>query len=184
VISDNRTLSWAFAEQQGINHISGDLNNWTSNGTNSNVQPFTVMFNRTGDFDLIFQAFDLDTGKAISLPLKVGEFKVPVAGSLAFQMVGGGSYVTTPNGTYFEALLNVTNNWNIRYSVMASNLYISNGVRTVSANLSAMSFTSQSLTFGQSTQFMAYFSITGDVSHLKLEYRDTASGQVIPVPLS
>ncbi len=85
--------------------------------------------------------------------------------------------------TYYAILINVTNGWNIRYVVDASNLVLSNGTSEVRANLSAMSFGNQSLAAGQSTQFLAYFDITGDIDTFRLEYRGLNSAQVITVPL-
>jgi hypothetical protein len=183
VISDNNRINWTLDELQGINHISGDLNGWTSNGSAGNDHTISVVFNRTGDFELIFQSFDLDSGKALSAPYRTNLLNVPVVGTLGIKALGPGSYVSDENGTYFTVLLNITNQWNIRYDVSAANLLISNGTANVTANLTAMSFEKQSLAAGQSTQFMAYFDITGDAKNLKLIYTDEASDQVIKVPL-
>ncbi|MGE5379273.1 MAG: hypothetical protein ACM3L5_00195 [Candidatus Saccharibacteria bacterium] len=183
VQSSNRTVNWTLDELQGINHISGDLNTWTSNGSTGNDHPFTVIFNRTGDFELMFQSFDLDTGKALSVPYRTNFLKVPVVGTLGIKTLGPGSYVSDENGTRFGVLLNITNQWNIRYDVSAANLFISNGTANVTANLTAMAFEKQSLAVGQSTQFMAYFDITGPVNKLSLFYNDPISDQIITVPL-
>ena len=176
-------VPWWLNEQDGVNVINGDLGNWTSNGTGGESTAFTLLFNRTGDFNLTFQSFDLVTGEPLSAPLTVGPLLVPVAGSLSIDALGPGSYRTEGNGTYYTVLINVTNGWNIRYGVDAAYLVLSNGTTEVRANLSAMSFASQSLATGQTTQFMAYFDITGDIENLRLEYRDQDSGQVVDVPL-
>jgi hypothetical protein len=176
-------IPWLLNEKDGVNIISGDLGNWTSDGVVGNDLAFTVVFNRTGDFNITFQSFDLDTGRVLSAPLTIGPLAVPVNGTLKIDALGAGSFRTEENGTYYTVLLNVTNGWNVRYSVDAGSLVLSNGTAEVRANLSAMSFQDQSLAAGQSTQFLAYFDITGDVADLRLEYRDETSGRVIAVPL-
>lgn len=176
-------ISWQLKDKNGINFISGDLGNWISNGTGGDSAAFTLLFNRTGDFNLTFQSFDLDTGEPLSAPLTVGPLRTPVAGSLSIDALGPGSYRTEGNGTYYTVLLNVTNGWNIRHGVDASCLVLSNGTAEVRANLSAMSFVNQSLATGQTTQFMAYFDITGDIDTFRLEYRGPDGGQAVDVPL-
>lgn len=176
-------LEWDLSQKDGRNVISGDLGNWTSTGTGGNISAFTLVFNRTGTFDLFFQAFDLDTGEALSVPLEVGPLDVPVEGSLTFETKGEGSFRTDENGTFYTVLLNVTNDWNTRYVVEGASLVLSDGSKEVGADLNAMSFENQSLAPGQSTQFMAYFKISGDPSDFKLEYRDQVSGMTIQIPL-
>jgi hypothetical protein len=180
---DGAPVAWLLNEKDGVNIISGDLGNWTSDGAVGNDLAFTVSFNRTGDFNISIQSFDLDTGRPLSAPLTIGPLAVPVNGTLRVDALGAGSYQTDENGTYYTVLLNITNDWNVRYSVDAVSLVLSNGTAEVRANLSAMSFRNQSLAAGQSTQFMAYFDITGDIVDFRLEYRDVASGQTIAVPL-
>jgi hypothetical protein len=48
--------------------LSGDVNSWKSTGA-AVASSFEVLFSLSGDYNVTVQAFDLDTGKAISAPV-------------------------------------------------------------------------------------------------------------------
>jgi hypothetical protein len=181
-------VTWHFAKKNNSealqNMISGDIVSWKTNGSAS-VRPFDVMFKGTGNYTLVIQAFDLDTGKAISDPVRVSPMYVPIKGNLTIVAVIHGEWSTTVNGTYYRVLVNVTNDWNILYHVDPANFYLSNATDEVGANLTATSFTGQDLQPGQTTQFQVYFDIEGDRLTFSLRYDDPVSGDipvVLPTP--
>jgi hypothetical protein len=181
-----KQVSWSFNTRNGAhslyNVISGDIVSWKTNGSTS-VRSFDVSFVGTGNYSLYIQAFDLNTGKAISDPVTATPLYVPVTGELTVKALSRGTWETTANGTYYVILINITNNWNIRYDVNAINLVLSNETDDVNANTTAMIFKSQSLAPRQSTQFLAWFDITGNRDAFVLQYRDTRTGDIISVPL-
>ncbi|MDW5561740.1 MAG: hypothetical protein SA339_00820 [Methanomassiliicoccus sp.] len=180
-------VQWSFATKNGAhtlyNEISGDIVSWKTNGTTS-YRTIDVMFNGTGNFTLFIQAFDLNTGKAISDAVSATPLYVPVTGHLVVKALNVGEWKTTVNGTYYVILMNITNNWNIRYDVDATYLVLSNSTTENAANTTAMVFRSQSLAPSQSTQFQAFFDFTNqDRTSFVLQYRDGNTGEVMSVPL-
>jgi hypothetical protein len=182
-----RVLDWTPDTRVGevVNHIviSGDLGAFRTNGNATDNRTFDVKFNYVGNFTLTFQAFDLNTSAALSSPTATDPMYVPIKGSLTVEALSGEWY-TNANGTFFRVLVNITNNWNIRHTVYASGLVISNGANEFVANDTATSFDSQQLTpLGGTTQFLAYFDVTGNRADFTLQYRDSVSGQIVNVPL-
>jgi hypothetical protein len=191
--SNGSVISWTYANKINSeplqNVISGDVVSWKTNGSAS-VRPFDVMFKGTGNYTLVIQAFDLDTGKAISDPVRVSPMYVPIKGSLSFIAAIHGQFFTTSNGTYYRTLVNITNDWNIRYSVDVAYFSMNDSVEWVAANTSASSDRGQSLAPGQTTQFYVYFDIS-ELEHSKdrpafaLRYNDPISGSIaitLPTP--
>lgn len=185
-----RTLDWTSDTRVGqvVNHIviSGDLGAFRTNGNATDNRTFDVTLNYVGNFTLTFQAFDLNTNATLSAPTEVGPLYVPIKGALMVSVVST-EWRTNVNGTFFLVLVNVTNTWNIRHTVYANDLYLSNLTATVQVNDSATAFDSQQLTpLGGTTQFLAWFDITGDRQDFTLQYRDSVTGEVydvtIPVP--
>ncbi|GEM_PF-1095479 len=185
-----RTLDWTSDTRVGevINHIviSGDLGAFRTNGNATDNRTFDVIFNYVGNFTLTFQAFDLNTNETLSAPTEVGPLYVPIKGALVASVIST-EWRTNDNGTFFLVLVNFTNGWNIRHTVYANNLYLSNLTDTVQVNDTATSFDSQQLTpLGGTTQFLAWFDITGDREDFTLQYRDSVTGEIydleIPVP--
>lgn len=184
-----RTLNWTSYTRTGpqTNYvvISGDLCAFRTNGNATDVRTFNVTLNYVGNFTLTFQAFDLNTTDALSEPTVAGPLYVPIAGELEFKVIGAG-WETNSNGTFFVVLINITNNWNIRHTVYANDLYLSNLTDTVQVNTTATSFNSQQLIpLGGTTQFQAWFDITGDREDFTLQYRDSENGDIydIDIPL-
>ncbi len=185
--SNNKVVDFTFAKREGLytlkNVIGGDVGSYKSNGSALGVRTFTLEFRDTLNYTFYFQAYDLDTGKAISSPVVVGPLNVPVTGSLTFKAGVGGWDVDT-NGTYYAVLVEVTNDWNIRYTVNASNLYLFNGEDWVQANPASMDFKSQSLAVDQTTMFLAKFYLPQESnSGYYLQYRDVAIDQEIDITL-
>lgn len=178
----NWTLNIRNGAQTLYNVIGGDIASWKTNGTAS-VRSFEVSFLGTGNYTLYIQAFDLDSGRAISDPVTAKPLYVPVTGELTVKALTRGTWETTANGTYYKILINITNDWNIRYDVLGTNLVLSNGTDEVHANTTAMVFKAQSLAPKQSTEFQAYFDIQGDRNTFVLQYWDSHSGEIISVPL-
>lgn len=188
--SQGSPITWAFEKKNNSeplqNEISGDIVSWKTNGTTSE-RSFSVMFKGTGNYTLVIQAFDLDTGKAISDPVKASPLYVPVTGHLTINALFRGEWYPTENGTYYRILMNTTNNWNVRYTIDPANFFLSNStgapVQWVRANITATSFQAQSLAPGQTTQFFVYFDITGDRLNFTLKYEDPSTGTInIPLP--
>lgn len=182
-----RVLDWTSDTRIGqqINYIviSSDLGAFRTNGNATDNRTFDVKFNYVGNFTLTFQAFDLNTNATLSAPTVAGPMYVPIKGTLMVS-AGSGEWRTNENGTFFLVLVNVTNNWNIRHTVYASDLYLSNLTATVHVNATATSFVSQQLTpLGGTTQFLAWFDITGNRADFTLQYRDSATGQVFDVTI-
>ncbi|MBI0584547.1 MAG: hypothetical protein ISF22_10030 [Methanomassiliicoccus sp.] len=182
-------VNWSFDTKTGAqaryNVISGDVVSWKTNGSDT-LRTFDVAFSGTGDYYLFVQAFDLETGKAISDPVSASPLKVPVTGHLTITALNRGEWNTTENGTYYIILMNVTNDWNIRYDVNASYLVLNDGSSDIAANSSMGSFKSQSLAPLQSTQFRVFFDFPAPVSNrdsFVLQYRDAKSGEVMDIPL-
>lgn len=149
---------WELHTVDGINHLGSDTVVWMSNGTDDRTDVFSVLFNRTGTFNVTFQAFDADTGKPLSAPVSAANLEVPAKGRLDIKALGT-EWRSVNNVTYFVVLLNVTNEWNVRHSVDAAYLVLSyDGIETgVSENVTT--FTAQNLGPGQSAQFQAFFLI-------------------------
>jgi hypothetical protein len=182
-------ITWTFSKKNNSeplqNMLSGDIVSWKTNGTES-TRTFDVTFTATGNFTLIIQAFDLDTGKAISDPVKASPLYVPTGGHLTIGALFHGEWYQTENGTYYRVLVNATNNWNVRYYVDPARFYISNGSEPtvwVKANTTTTTFQNQSLAPGQTTQFFVYFDISGNRLNYELKYEDLASGTIlVPLP--
>jgi hypothetical protein len=183
-----RVLEWTTDTRIGeyTNHIvlSGDLGAFRTNGNATDNRTFDVTFNYVGNFTLTFQAFDLNTSATLSAPTETDPLYVPIKGSLMVSATSG-EWRTNANGTFFVVLVNITNNWNIRHTVYASDLYVSNQTIEVSANDTATSFDSQQLIpLGGTTQFLAWFDLSEqNRSGFVMQYRDSVSGQIIDVPL-
>jgi hypothetical protein len=180
-----KTVNWTANTRTGhnINHIviSGDIVAWKANGSAS-VRSFEVKPIATGNLSLTVQAFDLDSGKAISDPVTANMY-IPVQGSLTFRALFHGEWNETANGTYYRILINVVNDWNIRYSVDPANFSLYNGTEWVPADTEATFFKGQSLAPEQSTQFFVYFNTTGERNDFSLRYDDPRSGTInIPLP--
>lgn len=165
-------IEWHLNEVHGNNHVSGDAFVWMANGTAERTDHLWVTFNRTGTFLLTFQAFEAASGAPLSVAVGSGPCEVPVTGGLAIRALGGGEWRTVDNVTYFAVLLNVTNGWNIRYTVDARYLVLSDGRDEVTVTQGVTAFTSQSLAAGQSTQFLAFFLVEGDGEDLELVYAE------------
>ena len=184
---EGKQVEWSFATKSGAhslyNVISGDIVAWRTDGSSSS-RSFDVLFNGTGNYSLFIQAFDLDSGKAISDPVSATPLYVPVTGHLTVKALTRDEWMNTTNGTYLVILMNITNDWNIRYDVHGSFLVLRNGTVERTANTSAGAFKEQSLAPRQSTQFNAWFDFTvQDRSSFVLQYRDEHSGEVYNVPL-
>lgn len=184
---EGRQVEWSFATKSGAqalyNVISGDLVSWRTDGSSS-ARSFDVLFNGTGNYSLFIQAFDLDSGKAISDPVSATPMYVPVTGHLTVKALTRGEWRNTTNGTYLVILMNITNDWNVRYDVNGTFLVLRNGTVERTANTSAGIFKEQSLAPRQSAQFNAWFDFTvQDRSSFVLQYRDERSGEVYNVPL-
>jgi len=187
VTSAGKTVEFSNNYRSGIYSLhwvmNVDVGSYKSNGSANGIRTFTVQFQDTLNYTFVYQAFDLDTGKAISSPITIGPLNVPVTGSLAFK-AGTGQWDADTNGSFYAVLVNVTNNWNIRYTVDASLLYMYNGAEWVQANTTAMVFKTQSLADGQQTQFVAkFYNPVVPTTGFTLQYRDTGSGQIINIPL-
>ncbi len=191
-----KDVNWTLEKKTGAqalyNVISGDIASWKTNGSTS-VRSFEVSFTATGNYTLIIQAFDLDTGKPISDPVTATPLYVPVKGQLDITALFHGEKYETSNGTYYRILIKTVNDWNIRYSVDPANFHLYDGNDWVQANTTATSFQTQSLAVGQTTQFFVYFDLADDDLTLEdrlkfsLKYEDPASGDmniVLPTPQS
>lgn len=189
-----KDVNWTFNTKNGAqalyNVISGDIVSWKTNGSTS-VRSFEVSFVGTGNYTLFIQAFDLDTGKAISDPVTASPLYVPVKGQLDINALFHGEKFVTANGTYYRILIKTVNEWNIRYSVDPARFSLNNGTGWTEANVTATSFQTQSLAPGQSTQFFVYFDLADDNLTLEdrmgfsLKYEDPTTGTmniVLPTP--
>ncbi|MDW5561739.1 MAG: hypothetical protein SA339_00815 [Methanomassiliicoccus sp.] len=182
-----RVLDWTTATRVGqyTNYIviSGDLGAFRTNGNATDVRTFDVTLNYIGNFTLTFQAFDLNNNATLSEPTVAGPMYVPIKGSLSIHANSIEQY-SNGTGEWYRVLINVTNNWNIRYTVYASGFVINNTVDEFAVNDTATAFNSQQLTpLGGTTQFLAYFDATGDRANFTMTYTDPVSGEVINVPL-
>ncbi len=163
--------------------ISGDLGAFRTNGNATDNRTFDVTFNYVGNFTLTFQAFDLNDNAVLSAPTEAGPMYVPIKGSLSIVAKSIELY-SNATGSWYRVLINVTNDWNIRHTVYASGFVIDNTVSEFAVNDTATSFKSQQLIpLGGTTQFLAYFDVTGNPQDFTMEYRDPVSGETINVPL-
>jgi hypothetical protein len=182
----NRNVTWWLNPVNGTNMLVGDLATWDKQGGDVHNTDLQITFNRTGSFNLTFQAFDPDSGDTLSQPVTVGPLHVPQSGGLQVRSVGKAEYKTVDNQTYLAVVVNVTNGWNVRYPVNSSNLVLLNGTNPVYVDRTLTTFGDQSLEMGTgTTQFTAFYSgVSGDINQYRLQYRDPASGQVVDVPIS
>lgn len=184
--SNNKDVNFTRNYRDGLYSLyyclSGDVGSYKSNGSADGLRTFTVQFTDTLNYTFVFQAYDLDTGKAISSPVTIYPLNVPITGSLSFQ-AGVGARDSDVNGSFYAVLVKATNNWNVRYTVNAAYLVLNNGAEEVAANTTAMEFKSQELAVGQEAQFLAKFYISGVHDDFTLQYRDQISGQISTIPL-
>ncbi len=131
---------------------------------------------------VVLQAFDADSGQAISQPLALVQMNVPPTGSLKIETVGNGGFTTIGGVSYYDVCLNVTNDWNICHTIYLQNFTLWVGNVQVLPDQYQTSFSKQTLDPGQLTQFIVYFPTMGTNATLKLLYDD--AGSTIDVPLN
>jgi hypothetical protein len=180
---ENGTVaSWMLKTVHGNNHLSADTVVWLSNGTDDRTDRFSVLFNRTGTFNVTFQAFDADSGEPLSAPVSAADMEVPAAGELNIRALGG-EWREVENTTYFVVLLNVTNEWNVRHSIDAAYLTLSSDGAETRVSENVTSFTTQELAPGQSAQFQAFFLIEEGAGDIELIYAEPERTPVnVPLP--
>lgn len=178
--SENVTqMALNLSQTHGSNHLSGNAVVWAANGTDDRTDRLSVVFNRTGAFELTFQVFDAATGAPLSVPTRSGTLEVPEQGELVFRALNRGEWRTVDNTTYLAILLNVTNGWNVRYTVDAAYLVLYHGDEAIAVSSNVTAFDAQSLAPGQSTQFLAFF-LVDDRNDLELEYAEPGRP---PIPI-
>ncbi len=180
---DGSSTKWTVTSYDGSNLENGHVLVFTTNDSSSYVYHLEVGFNETGTgvYDVVLQAFDADSGQAISQPLYLAEMNVPPMGSLDITSVGNGSFTTIDGISYYEVVLNVTNDWNICHTVYLQNLTLEVGNTPVLADQYQSTLVKQTLDPGQLTQFVACFPTMDTGAVLKLTYDD--NGTMIDVPL-
>ncbi|WP_147654249.1 hypothetical protein [Methanomassiliicoccus luminyensis] len=176
---NNNSVHWTFNYINGTHYGASDIGPvWQSDGSSTHRDDVNLIFNRTGTYNVTFQSFNPETGKALSQPLSISPINVPENGTLTVKTIGNG----TREGAYYAVQTNITNDWNLRRDVNASGLVVYSKTAAAVPDPEMTSFKSQSLDIGQSTQFTAYYKIADDPT--LMEYRDQKSGQVIQVPFN
>lgn len=176
---NNDSVNWAFSFVNGTHWGASDIGPvWQSDGAGTHREDVNLVFNRTGTYNVTFQSFNPETGRALSQPLSISPINVPETGTLRVTTIGNAER----QGEYYAVQTNITNDWNNRRDVNASDLRVYSKTAAVAPDPERTTFKAQSLDIGQSTQFTAYYKIADDPT--LMEYRDNKSGQVIQVPFN
>lgn len=174
---DGVRATWDDHVVHGVIHLSSDSVVWISNGTDDRTDRYNVLFNRTGTFNLTFQAFDADSGDPLSAPVSTGPMVVPATGNMDIRVLSGPDAIE--NDTYYVVLINATNGWNVRHSMDASYLVLSSEEGESLVDEERTTFTVQLLEPGQSTQFLVYFPMEGLGDELELIYAEPGQPPVV-----